>query len=801
MFKNPTTPLFFLLFIAFNYSYAQHEVSGKLMASGAPVAYANVVLLSAQDSVTFYKGAVSDEKGNFIINNVASNDYLMKVTFVGYEEFQKKISVEGNTRLNTIRLQESSSDLDEVTITTRTPNIVKQVDRLVFDVENSTLSTGSTWDILRSTPGVIQVQGDLLVKNESVAVYINDRKVQLTSDELQTLLESYSAANIKSIEVITNPPAKYEAEGGAILNINTSKALTPGYKGSVEGNYTQAIYPKYQFGTSHYYKTEKLNLFANYSFSPRKEIKQDDSYINFRNNNGDIFSRWNTDFDRVTRSQAHNANAILDYSLDDKNTLSFTTNVLISPNIDWENDVYSEFRDAQRSLDSTLVTNSNVETDLKNIAFDLQYTHDFKSGAQFSAKGHFTAYDQDRVQSVNSDYFDTAGNFIQNINFDTDAAQEIEIFTAQADFSSALGEASFESGLKLSSINSESAIDYFNAATLQPLYDNLSDEFIYDEKVYAVYASIQRDWESWSFKGGLRGEYTDLEGNSLSMNQVNTQEYFELFPTAYLQYQVSQNHSFTLDYSRRISRPDYNSLNPFRYFLNENDYNAGNPNLRASISNNFNLNYSLKNQYFFDLYYRDYGRSPEVLSFQDNVSQNLRRVSVNLLGSVSYGIDILHGRSITNFWYAQAYSSVFHDENTFVAIESDNQEVTNEVDGFYGQLYNSFTLSKDGTFSGTLTGVYISDFISGSYELEPMAMLSVGLRKSLWNNRAVLTLNIEDILNKTNTRLTSRYLNQDNSYLAQEETQYVRIGFKYNFGNFRLSDNERSIEAAERDRL
>ncbi|MDT0647268.1 outer membrane beta-barrel family protein [Zunongwangia sp. F260] len=800
MFKNPTTPLFFLLFIIFNYSYAQNEVSGKLMATGAPVAYANVVLLSAQDSVSFYKGAVSDEKGNFIINNVASNDYLMKVTFIGYEEYQKRISVEGNTRLNTIPLEESSSDLDEITITTRKPNIVKQVDRLVFDVENSTLSTGSTWDILRSTPGVIQVQGDLLVKNESVAVYINDREVQLTSDELQTLLESYSAANIKSIEVITNPPAKYEAEGGAILNINTSKALTPGYKGSVEGNYTQAIYPKYQFGTSHYYKTEKLNLFANYSFSPRKEIKQDDSYINFRNN-GDIFSRWNTDFDRVTRSQAHNANAILDYYLDDKNTLSFTTNVLISPNIDWENDVYSEFRDAQRSLDSTLVTNSNVETDLKNIAFDLQYTHDFESGAQFSAKGHFTAYDQDRAQSVNSDYFDAAGNFIQNINFDTDAAQEIEIFTAQADFSSALGEASFESGLKLSSINSESAIDYFNAATLQPLYDNLSDEFIYDEKVYAVYASIQRDWENWSFKGGLRGEYTDLEGNSLSMNQVNTQEYFELFPTAYLQYQVSQNHSFTLDYSRRISRPDYNSLNPFRYFLNENDFNAGNPNLRASISNNFNLNYSLKNQYFFDLYYRDYGRSPEVLSFQDNASQNLRRVSVNLLGSVSYGIDILHGRSITNFWYAQAYTSVFHDENTFVAIESDNQEVTNEVDGFFGQLYNSFTLSKDGTFSGTLTGVYISDFLSGSYQLEPMAMLSVGLRKSLWNNRAVLTLNIEDILNKTNTRLTSRYLNQDNSYLAQEETQYVRIGFKYNFGNFRLSDNERSIEAAERDRL
>ncbi|MDT0685547.1 outer membrane beta-barrel family protein [Autumnicola psychrophila] len=771
------------------------------MATGSPVSYANVILLSAQDSVTFYKGAVSDEKGNFIISNVEADDYLIKVSFIGYEEYEKRINVDGNTNLNTLQMYESSSDLDEVTITTRKPTIVKQVDRLVFDVENTTLSTGNTWDILRSTPGVIQVQGDLLVKNEAVTVYINDRKVQLSSGELQTLLESYSAANIESIEVITNPPAKYEAEGGAILNINTTKTLTPGYKGSLEGNYTQAIYPKYQFGTSHYFKTEKLNVFANYSFSPLKEIKQDDSHINFRNNNGDIFSRWNTDFDRVTRSQAHNANAILDYYLDDKNTLSFTTNLLVSPNIDWDNDVYSEFRDAQRVLDSTLVTDSNVETDQQNLAFDLQYTHDFESGAQFSAKGHFTAYDQDRMQTVNSDYFDEDGDFIQNIIFDTDANQEIKIYTAQADYSSSFGKASFESGLKLSSINSESAIDYFNAATLQPLYDKFSDEFLYDEKVYAAYASIQRDWEKWSFKGGLRGEYTDLEGNSLSMNEVNSQEYFELFPTAYLQYQVSENHSFSVDYSRRIRRPNYNSLNPFRYFLNENDYNAGNPNLRASISNNFTLNYTLKNQYFFDLYYRDYGNSPEILSFQNNASQNLRRVSVNLLGSVSYGIDILHGRSITGFWYAQAYTSIFHDENTFVAIESGNQEVTNNVDGFYGQLYNSFTLSKDGTFSGTLTGVYISDFISGSYQLEPMAMLSVGLRKSLWNNRAVLTLNIEDILNRTNTRLTSRYLNQDNSYLAQEETQYVRIGFKYNFGNFRLSDNERSIDAVERERL
>jgi len=256
-----------------------------------------------------------------------------------------------------------------------------------------------------------------------------------------------------------------------------------------------------------------------------------------------------------------------------------------------------------------------------------------------------------------------------------------------------------------------------------------------------------------------------------------------------------------LDYSRRIDRPRYESLNPFRYFLNENNFNAGNPNLKAAISNNFNLNYTLQNQYFFDVYYRDHGNSPATLGFQDNQNLTIRNVSANLLSDRSYGLDILHGRSITKFWYSQVYMSVFHDENSFLAIESNDQEVTNEVDAFFGQFYNSLTLSKDETFSGNLTLTYVSDYISGSYKFDPMTTLSIGLRKTFWKNRAELSLNFEDILDETNTRLTSKYLNQDNSFFAREELRYVRIGFKYNFGNFRLQDNKRSIDAAERDRI
>ena len=402
---------------------------------------------------------------------------------------------------------------------------------------------------------------------------------------------------------------------------------------------------------------------------------------------------------------------------------------------------------------------------------------------------------------MNSKFY-SEDSFLQENSFYTNSLQKVDIYTGQLDYVTPLGSTNFEAGIKASIINSESGIDFYDVEDGQEQYnESLSDKFLYDENIYAGYISLAKDWESWSIKAGLRGEYTERTGDSRSVDQVDNREYFELFPTAYLQHSFSPNHSLTLDYSRRIQRPRYESLNPFRYFLNEFDYNSGNPNLKASVSNNFNLNYSLKNAYFFDLYYKDNGRVPRTLSFQDNELLTLRRVEANVLESTSYGLDITHGRSVTNWWYAYAYVSFFHEDLKFLAVESNNAEVTNEAEGVLASLYNSLIISKDGTFTGELTLTYISDWMSGSYDLEPMTTLSIGLRKTLWNNRAELTLNLNDILDETNTWMRSDYLNQDNGFFAKPESRYVRLGFKFNFGNFRLEDNQRSIEAEERERL
>lgn len=799
MSKNQYPPILFLFLFISAPLLAQHSIDGKVIDSRSePISYANVILLNAEDSTSVVKGAVTSEEGIYKFENIKPAEYILKISFVGYEDHMRRIEVDGDVSLEEVLLQELTSDLGEVAITVKSPSIRREVDRLVFEVENSSLSTGNTWDILRKTPMVIVANGGLQVRNQTVEVYINDRKVHLTPSELRNLLENYSAENIKSIEVITNPPSRYDAEGGAILNIVTSKSISPGYKGNINGSWTQAIFPKFSIGTSHYLKTDKLNLFANYSFSPRKEFKEDDSYINFIEN-GEVVERWETDFDRTTRSKAHNANLMLDYFLSERNTLSFSSNAVISPGKTFDNNVLTEIYGPQGARLSQFRTQSDLEDDLSNIGMDLQFKRQLeKEGAEISAKAHFTRYDQDREQHMETLF--TNAEQEENVEiFSTDADQGINIFTGQIDYFTPWGGSSLEMGAKASVIDSESGIRYFNEGGVPD--GARSDVFHYDEKIYAGYASLSKDWEKWSLKAGLRGEFADQEGVSFSTEDVDSRENFDLFPTFFLMHSINENHSFSFDYSRRIQRPRYESLNPFRYYLNAFNFNAGNPELRAAISDNFNLNYTYKNQYFFDIYYRDNGPRSEIFSFQDNENRILRNVSVNLLESISYGLDFNYQKSLTSFWYFGTYMSLFHESQTFLALESNNVEVTKEIDGFYGQFANYLTLSKDGTFTGDLSFIYISNYLSGSYNLDPMATLSIGLRKTFWDNRAELSLHLEDLLDETNTRLTSRYLNQDNSYFARPESRYVRLGFKYNFGNFRLSDNQRTIQAQERERL
>lgn len=801
---NTSRLLFVTLIGAMGWCQAQtFEITGKVInTSNEKVPFANILLLNSADS-TFVQGTSADEHGFFSLKEVEPDLYLLQASYVGRGSEPRALDIKGDVKLGALIIPLEAESLDEVVVTAKRPTVQRLSDRLVFQVENTVVSQGNTWDILRNTPGLIVNQNELNIRGRSANVYLNGRRVQLSSDETKDFFESLSGTIIESVELYANPPANFDAQDGAVINIITNKGVAPGYKGSVDANFTQAIFPKYSLGTSHYFKSEKLNLFANYNFNDRKNNTDLEKGINYIDDTNTIFSRWNINENRVGDIISHSANLNLDYDFDEKNRLSLTSNLLISPDQERQRNLNATIRNAQGVLDSTFTTFNRELTDETNMAFDAMYVHKFKKpGAQLSVNGHYTTYTNEFVQQIESNYFDASGDFLRNFGFETNGEQVIDILTAQMDYATPIGSASLETGAKISVVDSESSIDYTNfTGTDETVSEALSDDFTYDERVYAAYLSYVQNWEKWSVKLGVRGELTDAEGVSLTLDQTNTQDFFEPFPTVYILYSPNEKHSFSFDYGRKVERPRYDDLNPFRFFYNENDFLEGNQTLQPNFFNNFNLNYSFNSEYFFDFYYRDNGNFISALVFQDNEQQVLRRQKQNVLGSISYGLDFTVSKSILDPWFLYAYTSIFYEEETFLALESGNQEFTNAIDGFYIYLANYLTLSGDGSWTGELTFSHFSRYLFGSYVQSPSTNLTVGLRKTLWDNRAAISVAAEDLLGLANPTYTSRYLNQDNFFLAVPETQFVRVGFTYNFGNFRLEQNQRDIEKDERDRL
>ena len=316
-----------LFVLSISASAQDFSITGKVVdANGSPIEFANVIIEDGAQPessfLTFVKGTVTNQDGSFKVEGLRASTYKLTASFIGYEDFSQIIKLRGELDLKTIVLQTTPESLDEVTIVAKKPTITRKPDRLIFNVENTALTEGSTLGVLKSTPGVIVSEGNINIKSAPAAVYINNRKVQLTSDELIQLLETAPANSIKSVEVITNPPASYDADSGSVINIIMSKNLVTGYRGSIQTNYTQGVFPRYNAGTSHYFKNDRINLNLNYSYTNQKINRDQDDRVNFLNDNNEVEETWRSNVNRNTWSETHNLNLNLDYSIDEKNTLS-----------------------------------------------------------------------------------------------------------------------------------------------------------------------------------------------------------------------------------------------------------------------------------------------------------------------------------------------------------------------------------------------------------------------------------------------------------------------------------------------
>ncbi len=790
--------LIIVLILISNYSFSQNvKFSGLVFNSKKEiVSNAKITISNQIDSLKTYN-FVSNEKGLFETNNIKSGKYNLIISANGFQEFKDVLNLENDVLNKDFTLQETSNKLEEVVIQTKKPTIKRKIDRLEFNVENTILATNNAWEIIKKTPEV-QVSGsDISIRgSNAILVTINDKKIYLTGEELKNLLESTNGDDVKSIEVITNPPAKYDAQGSAVLNIKLKKNLKLGYKSSLKTSYVQSTYPKFVTSTTQFYKSKKLSVFGNYSFGTGTYIRFGEDVVVYEEQK----QTWKSILNRKNKSLSQNTYRMnIEYEIDSLNTISFGTDGFISPKNEAKYQVPTSIFDDDNNKVSSYLTSNNRLTPQKNSSYNFTFEHKFKNKKSLNFSSDYTNYNYFEKQDVNTK-FNFAGTPEFSERFISDNKQFIKLFSSQIDFRSEKDKSTFETGLKFGNVSAESNLIF------QELESNLlvnkpekSNNFNYDETILAGYASFSKTIAKWEFQVGLRAEYTDLKGISINPKEENIQDYLKFFPTLYVMYKPNSENEIGISYGKRISRPNYSWLNPSKSYYNKFSYFIGDANLKPTITHNISFLYTLKSKFNFDFFYRN-ERNPAIeISFQDVATNTLVYNFTNIEKDEAIGLDFSCNLNPKTWWTIGFNNTIMFTEDTFQGI--DKLIYKNNVFGFNSSINQQFNFNKSKSFSGEINFSYNSPSVQGTFDISESSSLQIGLLKKFLDDKFSLALLLSDIYQGERQKISTNYANQNNYFLDYRDTQSFRINLKYNFGNQKLNNETTKGKTEEQKRL
>lgn len=765
-----------------------------------PIEFANVFMLNREYS-TLLKGTTTDANGKFQLTGVDKGTFFIKASYIEAESEPILFEVKGDIDTLNIVLN-NNQQLDEVVVIKQKPRLERKVDRLVFNVENTALADGDIWEVLKKTPNLLIINDKLTIKGSgSVGILINGRKVNIPEKDIINLLSGTSASSVESVEVITNPPAKYSAEGGMLVNIVLKKNLVAGYNGAIYNKYTQGVFARHTLGTDHYFRGSKTAFSVNYSYARNKSIDRFTDNTTFFENDGTT-SAWVSTQDVLRRRERHNVSAFFDYDIDARNRLSLSSINLFQPILFSENDSETLIGATTDASATSFTTLNRSEAEQLNTSLYLDYVHTLKKGSELSFNTHFTYYDTNRPQIIATDFFDANGSLTGENDFLTDSEQRINLFSIQSDYSTSLSDKlDLEAGVRYADINSASSVTQEGFDTGQMgLNPTESGNFAYDEAIWAAYAGLNNRGELWRLNTGLRAEYTETVGDLDTAPEPNERSYLELFPSFSIQYLPSKKHNLKLYYYRRITRPRYNSVNPFQIFITNNSVVEGEPNLLPATRNYVSAGYTYDKGYTLELFYRNEKNPFQMFLEQDNESKIFITKTANFERNINYGVDVTVNKMPLRFWDFYIVGSAYSVQYNFIDSAS-GQEITNQGWTYKIRSNNTFTLLADKSLFADLDFYYVSDLVRGNQVQESYNQLSFALRKTFWEKKASVSLGLTDIFNQGNIFQIRRYANQDNTSLYRPENRLFTFGFRYKFGNTGIKANSKSKGLEERKRL
>jgi len=624
-----------LLVISCNLFSQTYKIRGNINnINGTPITYATVQLLINSEP---NQSAISDSLGNYYIEATRRGNCEILIRCLGYSPYQSQFTLINDTIINATLLTDSTF-LNEVTIIGHKDLIQFKSDRYVVNIKgNIEIKGKETTDILKQLP-TIHLSNETLniFGKSSVLVYINDREVRLEGQDLISYLNSLPPDVINSIEIISTPPAQYDAGGNVgIIKVVTNKNILPGWKEYIKAGYIRNSYSSYMVSAFANYSGKKMFFEGSLTNANFSNLNQSNYYSYFPNATTVAFNpkKWNSKGLGVNVSLGYNFNQntslIADFSV------PLFNNSLVS---DIENEV--KYINLHNNTDSIIYSNGETMKNDYTYNSEVFFKHVFPNKKTYliASVAYLNNYTLNERSFTSLTQIDNTS--LNTENYYTVGRQNYDILTSKIDFALPLFTCNVNTGFKSSIINTNSNSNFFTVVNNINLIDStLSNKYNYTENVHSLYYSMEKNIEKWSFKAGVRSEFSGTISNSVTLNEKNKNNFINFFPTLFISNKLNNKSNISLSYSERIERPPYQYLDPFKWYISKYDYSMGNPFLRPSYIKNLELTYFL-NTFSAKAYYTNQndiiGRYVVLDSL--NITKQIEK-SDNFLNMNSYGIN------------------------------------------------------------------------------------------------------------------------------------------------------------------
>ncbi len=803
-------------------SYAQTagKISGNIKDGGNQkiIDAASVSLLKAKDS-SLVKVAVTDNAGNFSFENVKEGNYLVLATSIGHSKSYSQVIGISSTALSAnvgvLQLVPEEKALKEVSVSAKKPLIERKLDRTIVNVDASITSTGSTaLEVLEKSPGIsVDKDGNISLKGKAgVIVYLDGRPSYLSGPDLANMLRNMTASQLEQIEIMTNPPAKYDAAGNAgVINIKTKKNKMFGYNGNITTGYTQGRYARFNEALSFNYRNKKVNFFSNLNYN--RNHRSQELYIirNFRDaNTKNIKSIFDQQTDMINQNHNYSAKAGVDYTVSKNTTIGVVLNGFYNPSL-WQSNTSTYIYDPNHNLTDITTASTENEEKWKNFSSNFNFrTKLDRAGQELSADLDFIQYKATSVQPLTSSYYDNMGNLKQAPDvLNATLPTNIKIYSGKVDYTLPLKkDAKFAAGFKTSFVNNDNNARYDSLKTGYSVLDSgRSNYFIYDENINAAYVNYSRPLgKKWTAQFGLRVENTNSNGISKGYTFNATEDrfvytetkfkksYTQLFPTVYLQYTANEKNQFVINYGRRIKRPDYEDMNPFVHFLDRYTFEQGNPNISPQFSHNIELSHTYKGFLTTTVNYTTTNDIIQQVLEQNDQTNETYIKKANIASANQIGLEVTANKSITKWWSGNIYANVYN--NHFKGLVN-NEQISIGITTFMAQVQQQFKFNKG--WAAELSGFYRTKGLEGVIYIKPMAQVNAGVSKQILKNQGSIRLNVRDIFAGSVFKGYSKYGTVDADFKNVNDSRAVSLTFTYRFnkGKLKASSSKRNSGASD----